>query len=366
VTPKGFARRLLSPELLLAAVTVLACTAVLVAVEVLARRLDPHYLDRVRGTVISSERYGSRARPGFAAHLHGVPTTVNARGYRGALHPHERTPGKTRLLMLGDSIAFGSRVRDFETFSSLVERPLARYEVVNVAVEGYGTDQELLLLEEEGLRYHPDLVVLNVCVANDPRENFLPGRLPWPKPYFTWNGRRLVLHDDHLRLSPPLRAIQWLSDESYLLNRLRELLPLASDPRPLPPVRGEWRRFDRSAANELTIRLACQVRDVARRGAADFLVLLHPDEPTFKRRSRVARTLGSATSRSRSISRATSRPSAITSSPRRSRPSSPAIDHSDEQGRDGRGGVKARTNGPTMQKNDSGPLSRPLSHLYDL
>ena len=291
---KEFARRLRVPELLLSAITVVAATAVVVAAELLARRLDPHYLDRVRGSVVYSERYGWSARPGFAAPLHDVPTTVNARGYRGTALPYERTPGKTRLLMLGDSITFGTRVRDFETFSYLLEHRSARYEVANLAVEGYGTDQELLVLEEEGLRYHPDVVVLNVCVANDPYENFLPGRLPWPKPYFTWDGRRLVLHDEHLRLSPPLRAIQWLADESHVLNRLSELLLRRGDPSPFLPVHGERRRFDRSAANALTVRIACQVRDVARRGAADLLVLLHPDEPAFERRSPVAATLGSA------------------------------------------------------------------------
>ena len=227
---KKVARRLRVPELLLAAGAVLACTAVLVGAEFLAARIDPHYLDRIHESEVYSERLGWRLRPGFAAPLHDVPTTVNARGYRGPLHPYEKTPGKTRLVMLGDSITFGTRVRDYETFSALLEQRSARYEVVNLAVEGYSTDQELLVLETEGLRYHPDVVVLNVCVANDPFENFLPGRLPRPKPHFTWNGRQLVLHGDHLRLSPPRRVIQWLGDESYLANRLRDLLPFASQP----------------------------------------------------------------------------------------------------------------------------------------
>ncbi len=288
------ARRPPVPELLLAGATVLACSAFLLSSELLARRLDPHYLDRARGAEVYSARYGWKLRPGFAALLHDVPTTVNARGYRGPLHPYEKTPGKTRLLMLGDSVAFGFRVRDFETFSYLLEHRSDRYEVVNLGVEGYGTDQELLVLEEEGLRYHPDVVVLNVCIANDPLDNFLPSWWYWrPKPHFTWDGRRLVLHEDQ-RLSPPRRAIQWLADESHVLNRLRELLPFASDPSLFPPVRGEWRPFNRHAANELTVRIACRVRDVARRGAADFLVLLHPDKVTFLHRSPVATMLGSA------------------------------------------------------------------------
>jgi GDSL-like Lipase/Acylhydrolase family len=294
VKAKERARTLRVPELLLAAGVLLAIVAVLVAAELLARLLDPHYLDRVRESEVYSERYGWRLRPGFAGALHDVPTTVNARGYRGALHPYEKTAGKTRLVMLGDSITFGTRVRDFETFSALLEQRSARYEVVNLGVEGYATDQELLLLEDEGLRYHPDVVVLNVCVANDPFENSVPERLPSPKPSFTWDGRQLLLHDDQLRLSAPRRAIQWLADESHLYVRLRELLPLDSHPSLFPPVRGEWRRFDRSAANELTVRIACQVREVARRGGADLLVLLHPDESTFERSSPVATRLGSA------------------------------------------------------------------------
>lgn len=282
------------PELLLVAATVVSFAAFLVVAEVVARRLDPHYLDRARGAEVFSDRYGWALRPGFSALLHDAPTTVNARGYRGALHPYDRKPGKARLLMLGDSVAFGFGVRDFETFAFLLEHRSDRYEVVNLAVEGYGTDQELLVLEGEGLRYHPDVVVLNVCVANDPLDNWLPTSWNWrPKPHFTWDGRRLVLHDDDLRLTPFHRTIQWLADESHVLNRLRELLPFRSELSLFPPVRAESRRFDRRAANELTVQIACQVRDAARRGAADLLVLLHPDRLTFARRSPVADHLGS-------------------------------------------------------------------------
>ena len=43
----------------------------------------------------------------------------------------------------------------------------ARPEVVNLSVGGYGTDQELIALEERGLRYGPDVVVLNFCLFSD-------------------------------------------------------------------------------------------------------------------------------------------------------------------------------------------------------
>ena len=288
-------RGLRVPELLLAAAAVAACTTVVVLAEVVARRLDPHYLDRLRGAEVYSERYGWKLRPGFKALLHDVPTTVNARGYRGSVHSYQKTPGKMRLVMLGDSVTFGSWVRDYENFSFLLEHRSDRFEVVNLAVEGYGTDQEMLVLQDEGLRYHPQVVVLNICVANDPLDNYLPaGWYLRPKPHFTWDGARLVLHEEGLQLSAPRRAVQWLSDESHVFNRLRELLPFAPSLAPFPPVRGELRRFNRHDANELTVRIACRVRDVARQGAAELLVLLHPDRPTFDGDSQVATTLGSA------------------------------------------------------------------------
>ena len=295
-TPLGrsVARRLRLPELLLSAAAVAVCAAVLVVAELLSRRLDPHYLDRARGPETYSERYGWRLRPGFVGALHSVTTSVNARGFRGAQHPYDRTPGKTRLLMLGDSITFGSWVRDYETFSFLLEHRSDRYEVVNLAVEGYGTDQELLVFEDEGLRYRPDVVVLNICIANDPLDNFMPNWFYWrPKPHFSWDGRLLMLHEDDLRLSPLRRAVQWLADESHVVNRIGELLPRPSEPATFPPVRSNGRAFNRHAANELTVRLACEVRDVARRNGADVLVLLHPDRPTFERESQVAATIGS-------------------------------------------------------------------------
>jgi hypothetical protein len=198
--------------------------------------------------------------------------------------------------MLGDSVTFGSWVRDHETFSFLLEDRSNRYEVVNLAVEGYGTDQELLVLEDEGLRYRPDVVILNICIANDPLDNFMPNWFYWrPKPHFSWDGRLLVLHEDDLRLSAFRRAVQWLADESHVVNRLGALLlPRPSEPITFPPVRSNGRAFNRHAANELTVRLACEVRDVARRNGADLLVLLHPDRPTFERESQVAETLGAA------------------------------------------------------------------------
>ena len=44
-------------------------------------------------------------------------------------------------------------------------------EVLNLGVGGYGTAQQLLTLEEDGLRYRPDLVVLGFFLGNDVQNN---------------------------------------------------------------------------------------------------------------------------------------------------------------------------------------------------
>jgi hypothetical protein len=283
---KTLARR--GPEILLAGGTVLALLLLLTGLELGLRLADPRFLDRTRVPTVYSERYGWSFRPGFRGSMHDVWTIINDRGYRGEEHPSEKPPGRTRIVMLGDSILFGTRVREEETFSSLLESRTGRFEVLNLGVEGYGTDQELLLLEHEALGYHPDVVILNFCIDNDATSN----ARAWdhlgafPKPYFTLEGGRLHLHDEHLRLTPLRRVAQWLQDDSHLYGRLSAVLPAPTRKRrdPLP-------RLSRREANELTIRLIQRTDEVARGAGASFMVVFHPNRPGILHHSRLSNRL---------------------------------------------------------------------------
>jgi hypothetical protein len=283
------------PELLVSAATVLLFAAALAAGEWAARRRDPDYLYRLHAEESSnvySEVYGWELRRGFHGYDLGELATINAKGTRGAEHAYEKPPGRARVVMLGDSIGYGAGVKDDETFSALLESRSGRYDVVNLSVGGYGTDQELIQLEREGLRYHPDVVVLNFCLFSDFADNALPSALfdaRQPKPYFTWDGQGLVLHDAHVRLGPLRRAAQWLSDQSHLFNRVRLLLGLRQRPR----QPGVW--ADRMAAvmedipkaAELTFHLIARMGEDTRHAGARLLVLVHPDEHAYLHRSRL-------------------------------------------------------------------------------
>ncbi|MBI5742149.1 MAG: SGNH/GDSL hydrolase family protein [Nitrospirae bacterium] len=72
----------------------------------------------------------------------------------------DRIPGKRRILVAGDSFTFGHGINNGDTYPDILEKTLDGTEVLNFAVSGYGTDQQLLLLQKKGLRYRPDLVVL--------------------------------------------------------------------------------------------------------------------------------------------------------------------------------------------------------------
>lgn len=95
----------------------------------------------------------------------------NSLGYRDVEHAVQKPPGVYRIVVLGDSIAAGLKVDRFEdTFPPLLQKLLdargLRAEVISFAVSGYNTQQEVETLEEKGLRYQPDLVLLAYSLGN--------------------------------------------------------------------------------------------------------------------------------------------------------------------------------------------------------
>jgi lysophospholipase L1-like esterase len=87
----------------------------------------------------------------------------NRDGYRGPLVPRERQPGRSRIVVLGDSVVEGWGVEVDQRFTSLLATRLGPgYEVVNLGVRGYGLLQELEYLKVKGLHYAPDHVLFGI------------------------------------------------------------------------------------------------------------------------------------------------------------------------------------------------------------
>jgi lysophospholipase L1-like esterase len=110
--------------------------------------------------------------PGLDVTFLRQPLRTSADGFRGPELGAGRTRPAVRVVGLGDSVMFGWGVREEDAYLSLLPAllgpatPGVAWEVVNTAVPGYNTVMEVETLEAKGLRFDPDLVVLNF-VGND-------------------------------------------------------------------------------------------------------------------------------------------------------------------------------------------------------
>jgi hypothetical protein len=125
------------------------------------------------------------------ANLLGSTVNSNSQGVRGLReYPMAKRSGR-RLIAIGDSYTFGEGVDDDQTFAAGLERLLDNSEVLNLGVHGYGTDQQLLRLRIDGLKYRPDFVILGYY-EDDISRNRLSFR-DYQKPHFSVVNDRLVL-----------------------------------------------------------------------------------------------------------------------------------------------------------------------------
>ncbi len=138
---------------------------------------------------------------------------INSEGLRDKEHSYDKSPNIFRIVVVGDSFVFGSGgVSPMDRFTDRMENFSSNLEVINMGVPGYSTDQEYLYLKTEGLKYHPDLVVMCMFV-NDYDESFvtLNPSLGRPKGYFSAEGGELIFHP------PAVSPFYILSQRSYLI-----------------------------------------------------------------------------------------------------------------------------------------------------
>jgi hypothetical protein len=91
----------------------------------------------------------------------------NSRRYRDIEHEVKKPAGVTRIVILGDSFAFGQGVADEEIFARVLARMAGpQVEVINMAKGGWNTINQFMAFKREGLAYEPDVVIV-AAVTND-------------------------------------------------------------------------------------------------------------------------------------------------------------------------------------------------------
>ncbi|MEO8359624.1 MAG: SGNH/GDSL hydrolase family protein [Vicinamibacteria bacterium] len=264
---------------------------VLFAAEGLVRVTGHHfpglrYGDRSQDLWIADPTKGWFHRRGFTTELPlGGPDRgrvhTNSLGLRGSEVSARKPAGTRRLLVVGDSYAFGHGVDDEHTVSvHLSERLNARghgtWEVMDLGVNSYSTDQELVLFQEIAPRLQPDLTVLYVC-DNDFEANTLDFvNQRYYKPYFVLSPEgRLTEHNVPIpSFTTWQRAKLWLGQRSEVWNAVRgrrsnwpwvtSLLADFQIATPLPPASPEV---------PLTAALIVAMRDAARAMGSEFVMM---------------------------------------------------------------------------------------------
>jgi lysophospholipase L1-like esterase len=205
---------------------------------------------------------------------------INENGLRDRQHSYDRQNDIERILVLGDSFAWGYGVEESERFSQLLEKSLD-VEVINAGVSGYSTDQELLWYRSEGIKYETDLVLL-VIAGNDVGDNDqqLVNTIYY-KPKFVLEEGQLVLKGYPVpKTSPQGKLIYSLSQRSafayFLTQRYFDFLSLYSKVKvnsnhagsPAAGLSTESEPF------KLTIALINEMRNIAESRKAKFMIVV--------------------------------------------------------------------------------------------
>lgn len=108
--------------------------------------------------------------PNRQGSYYGATISTNRDGFRDYEYSLEKSPDAYRILMLGDSITLGWGVEFNKTFPKLIEKKLngmvngKKFEAINTGIGNYNTLMEVELLKEKGLKYKPDLIILNYYI----------------------------------------------------------------------------------------------------------------------------------------------------------------------------------------------------------
>ncbi len=106
--------------------------------------------------------------PNRRAVVRGVEWNVNSSGFRDREYDLQKPDGVYRIVVLGDSIAGGFDLPIESSFPKQLEQLLLRHqinvEVLNLALEGYDTTQEVASLKHLGLQFSPDEVIVGYCM----------------------------------------------------------------------------------------------------------------------------------------------------------------------------------------------------------
>ena len=224
----------------------LALTISVVLAEVVVRLALPQfYITGPRGMFVPDPPRRFRLSPGVHGTLAAVgefshSISINSLGMRGP-EIGKKSPETYRIVALGDSFTFGFGVEIEQTFIALAQDRLrstvsGNIEIINNGVPAFGLPDEVAWFEQYSLQLEPDLVIINVCLANDlfdaTEDEISTEMYKRMQAEKHWSLGAWLFRRSHLyRLvsqAAPVRALLGMP-ESWPIARLREMIRMHTD-----------------------------------------------------------------------------------------------------------------------------------------
>jgi hypothetical protein len=257
------------------------------------------YDPRVPHITQFSTELGWSLRPGASE--------ISELGWRLPSYAHAKSPGRFRIVCIGDSTTFGvgctwkdAWARQLETLLNLDPdwtRSHGVTEVLNLGVLMYGPDQSLLVLRNHGLSFSPDLVIFHLCVDDFADASFdyywkMNFNTKMYKPYFVLKDGMLTLGRER---TPPMTDPDGNPAESprqifpelqlrlfsFLRTRAgKTFVRPAQAPEPRP-TKAHWPihdgfRAEYAEARPLVWAIIDEMARLCRKAGAQFLLTLSP------------------------------------------------------------------------------------------
>jgi hypothetical protein len=131
----------------------------------------------------------------------------NSLGFRG---PEFQNNKKPNILFLGDSFTWGYDVEEKNRLTERLSKKIGnQYNILNLGVSGYGTDQEFLLLQKYYDQFKPKIVFVILCENDFDNNSSNVVYHGYYKPYFTYENNKLTLKGSPARISTNYKMIDF-------------------------------------------------------------------------------------------------------------------------------------------------------------
>ncbi|MFN2646297.1 MAG: hypothetical protein ABR570_15015 [Burkholderiales bacterium] len=271
----------------LAAGAALAALVVLEAVLRLGGYATPdlHQLDPQLGWSLRPHKQGW-----YAGDEGRTRVAINPAGFRDRERALDKPDPVYRIAVLGDEYSEAMAVALRDTWWWRLEptlqhcdfRPGKLIEVLNFGVAGYGTAQELILLQSAVMRYAPDLVLLQFS-PDDVLDNSFALAANKLRPFFFLDAHGVARIDDSFTSSPAFdrrmqtryRLAAEIGDHARAFQLVRELAHVAF----IPPAHAESAVASGPLYDEawrVSEALIGKATDFARRNGAELALVVIP------------------------------------------------------------------------------------------